>query len=123
MARTVKTPENRAKVLKALKKWGRYASGAAAAGMTRETLRVWRKEDAAFSAACDRAREIWAQSMLAKIENHEKATAKDMCWVLERALPDQFGKDAASVQVEKTDTDGAKEVWTIAIPGVTDGDD
>jgi hypothetical protein len=55
MTRTVKTPNRRAAILKALRSGRGYATSAEAVGITRETLRQWRHEDPAFAAECEHA--------------------------------------------------------------------
>jgi hypothetical protein len=49
---TVRTDENRQCILTALAKGGSLTFAAQAAGMSRNTLHVWRTEDEAFAAEC-----------------------------------------------------------------------
>lgn len=52
MSRTIRTDENRARVLRALAKGGSYTLAADAAGISRDALFRWKADEEAFQAEC-----------------------------------------------------------------------
>jgi len=62
---TLRTAENRRRILAALQRGALYRTAAAAAGMSGECFRAWRADEDEFSVECERAK---AQSVLTPMD-------------------------------------------------------
>tara|TARA_Y100000034_G_scaffold117740_1_gene157527 strand:- start:208 stop:585 length:378 start_codon:yes stop_codon:yes gene_type:complete len=109
----VRTPENRAIVLEALKEVGSYITAAGAAGIGRETLLQWRKADAAFGAECERARASHFRRAVVDILADETLKASDRIKLLGMIHPEAT---TAPAKVEIGTTGGAAATLVVYIP-------
>jgi hypothetical protein len=101
---TVRNPENRELILKAVRLGQPLVRAAKLAGMTYETLREWRLSDVGFSAALEKAGSEMELAQLARIEQAaQKGNWQASAWKLERLLPATYGR----VRLEITGADGA----------------
>ena len=112
---SIRTRLNRARALEALTAHGRYSAASAEIGCTSEALRTWRRDDLAFDADCARAREVWCQTMVRAIVEHEHLRPQDLRWILERVMRDEWGPDVPELAVTEV-----PRLVRIVIPGVTD---
>ena len=67
---------------------------AAAAQVTPDTLHRWKKNDLAFSKAVARAREAGAADLVATIKAAAVKDWRAAAFLLERIVPDQYGRRA-----------------------------
>jgi transposase len=87
------TPQTVAKIVQAIELGATYALAAGYAGITFETLNVWRKTKSGFSEALQEAEGKAAITWLAKIEREaSNGDWRAAAWKLERRYPQDYGK-------------------------------
>lgn len=102
MARKSKlTPKVQSAICAAVEAGATYELAAKAAGVTYETLRVWRESKAAFSVALDEAEGRAAQRWLRVIERAavEDGSWHAAAWKLERRYPESYGRQVQRHEV------------------------
>jgi hypothetical protein len=99
--KTKRTPENRKKIIQALRMGQMPMNAARYAGMSWQTYNDWRKKDADFDAECEAALAELELGLLTKIE----AAARDpkhwtaAAWKLERLFPERYRRRTDPVEV------------------------
>lgn len=90
---TKRTDATRATILRALRHGATYKRAAEAAGIHRDTLHEWMRNDADFSDDVKKAHGQMMQTALASIEKAAKeGTWQAAAWWLERMYPDEYGR-------------------------------
>lgn len=80
-----------AKIMLAWASGSKYFDACQSAGLTRKQARSL-KDDVDWMAAYDRARAEFVSRSLQRIDNHGEKDWKATAWLLERLLPEKFGK-------------------------------
>lgn len=86
------------KILEAVAGGSTYRLAAGAAGITYDTLNVWRKDKPDFSEALEEAEGIGAAFMLDMIKAHGHDDWRALAFVLERRYPNEYGKQITEMQ-------------------------
>jgi len=100
---TKRTPENRAKILEAIRMGATYELAANYAGMSYQTFNEWTKDDIEFSDALKEAEGEAALKWLKKIESAAARNWFAAAWKLERRYPGQYGRTVTQTEVSGKD--------------------
>lgn len=120
---TKRTPEARARILEAVEQGNTLDGSAKYAGMHPDTLREWRRDDAVFYEAVEKAREKMRVGMLACLtraavnERQWQAAA----WKLERCFPEDYARKfqpVAMVSQQAQAGDEPGKIYRVAIEPV-----
>lgn len=90
--RTVRTPENAAKIEQAIEAGLTHKLAAAYAGMSDDTFYRWRAADADFAARIDAAEARGALACVARIRQAAPDDWRAAAWILEHRHKEAFGK-------------------------------
>lgn len=93
---TAVTAEKKATILEALSNHPSYARAARKVRITRMTLWRWRRDDSAFAAECEQARELGMEALEdALIERGEKHDTTAAIFMLKGWKPDRYQEKRA----------------------------
>lgn len=87
-----RTPEIESRIVELIANGCSYAESAAAVGIHRDTFRVWRKIDPAFSAVIKKAEAEAVAKMVGTITKAAEKTWQAAAWWLERKYPGRYAK-------------------------------
>lgn len=97
--KTVRTPENQAKLVQAIKMGSTHKLACQYAGMDESTFYRWMQDDSEFRNSIKEAEGAGAVEllMLIKRQAHEGSWQAG-AWILERRYPEQYGRRAVDVK-------------------------
>lgn len=119
---TKRTPENRKRIITALRLGVTFKLAAAYAGMSYDAFHAWRNDDIEFAEEVERAIGVAATQWMNIIEEAAKVDWRAAAWKLQRRFPTEYGRSVNEVTGPNGGPIQVREI-TVKVPDALGIDD